>query len=133
MSFTVCVLTPAVKRDTYVASYIAGEAPVTGHDVMSEMMTKHDMPQRRVIAWFVNNYTRPLDWIVDEDATVEFIPATSPTGQRIYKRTLGFILIIACERVLGKKVILRHSIAESNYWEFEDSDVTQADIDKIKI
>ena len=50
MSFTVCVLTPAVKRDTYVASYIAGEAPITGHDVMSEMMTKHDMPQRRVIA-----------------------------------------------------------------------------------
>ncbi|MBQ7559836.1 MAG: nucleoside kinase [Synergistaceae bacterium] len=133
MAFTVCVLTPAAKRDTYVASYIAGETPVTGHDVMSEMITKHDMPQRRVIAWFVNNYTRPLDWIVDEDATVEFIPTTSPTGQRIYKRSLGFILTIACARVLGKKAILRHSIAESNYWEFEDRAVTQADIDKIKL
>ena len=133
MAFTVCVLTPAAKRDTYVASYIAGEAPVTGHDVMSEMITKHDMPQRRVIAWFVNNYSRPLDWIVDEDATVEFIPTTSPTGQRIYKRSLGFILTIACARVLEKKAILRHSIAESNYWEFEDRAVTQADIDKIKI
>ena len=133
MAFTVCVLTPAAKRDTYAASYIAGEAPVTGHDVMSEMITKHDMPQRRVIAWFVNNYSRPLDWIVDEDATVEFIPTTSPTGQRIYKRSLGFILTIACARVLEKKAILRHSIAESNYWEFEDRAVTQADIDKIKI
>ncbi|MDY6431964.1 MAG: nucleoside kinase, partial [Synergistales bacterium] len=133
MAFTVCVLTPAAKRDTYVASYIAGETPVTGHDVMSEMITKHDMPQRRVIAWFVNNYTRPLDWIVDEDATVEFIPTTSPTGQRIYKRSLGFILTIACARVLGKKAILRHSIAESNYWEFEDRAVTQTDIDKIKL
>ena len=44
MAFTVCVLTAAAKRDTYIASYIAGEAPVTGHDVMEEMITKHDMP-----------------------------------------------------------------------------------------
>ena len=132
MAFTVCVLTPALKRDQYIASYIAGEAPVTGHDVMDEMITKHDMPQRRVIAWFVNNYTRPLDWIVDEDATVEFIPSTSPMGQRIYKRTLGFVLILACARVLGRKVILRHSIADGHYWEFENKAVTQTDIDKIK-
>ena len=132
MAFTVCVLTPEVKRDTYTASYIAGEAPVTGHDVMNEMVTKHDMSQRRIIAWFVNNYTRPLDWVIDEDATVEFIPSTSPTGQRIYKRSLDFILIIACAKVLGRKAILRHSIAENNYWEFEDGPVTQADIDKIK-
>ena len=132
MSFTVCVLTAAKKRDTYIASYIAGEAPVTGHEVMTEMITKHDMPQRRVIAWFVNNYTRPLDWIVDEDATVEFITSISPTGQRIYKRSLGFVLIIACARALGRKAIIRHSIADGNYWEFEDGPVTQADVDKIK-
>ena len=104
MAFTVCVLTAAKKRDTYIASYIAGEAPVTGHEVMTEMITKHDMPQRRVIAWFVNNYTRPLDWIIDEDATVEF----------------------------KRKVILRHSIADGHYWEFEDGPVTQSDVDKIK-
>ena len=108
MAFTVCVLTAAKKRDTYIASYIAGEAPVTGHEVMTEMITKHDMPQRRVLAWFVNNYTRPLDWIVDEDATVEFITSISPMGQRIYKRSLGFVLILACSRVLKRKVILRH-------------------------
>ncbi len=133
MAFTVCVLSPAVKRDTYIASYIAGEAPVTGHDVMNEMVTKHDMSQRGIIAWFVNNYSRPLDWIIDEDATVEFIPSTSTTGQRIYKRTLGFILVIACARVLGRKAVWRHSIADSHYWEFEDFPVTQTDIDKIKI
>lgn len=132
MAFTVCVLTPALKRDQYIASYIAGDAPVTGHDVMNEMITKHDMPQRRIIAWFVNNYTRPLDWIVDEDATVEFIPSTSPNGQKIYKRTLGFVLILACARILGRKVILRHSIADGHYWEFENGPVTQSDVDKIK-
>ena len=132
MAFTVCVLTAAAKRDTYIASYIAGEAPVTGHEVMTEMITKHDMPQRRVIAWFGNNYTRPLDWIVDEDATVEFITSISPMGQRIYKRSLGFVLILACARILKRKAILRHSIADGHYWEFEDGPVTQADIDKIK-
>mgnify|MGYP002624080580 CR=1 FL=1 len=132
MAFTVCVLTAAVKRDQYIATYIAGDAPVTGHDVMEEMIARHGMPQRRVIAWFVNNYTRPLDWVIDEDATVEFIMTNSPTGVRIYQRSLGFILIIACARVLGRKAILRHSLADSLYWEFEDGPVTQADIDKIK-
>ncbi|MBR2209678.1 MAG: nucleoside kinase [Synergistaceae bacterium] len=133
MAFTVCVLSPAVKRDTYIASYIAGEAPVTGHDVMNEMITKHDMSGRGIIAWFVNNYSRPLDWVIDEDATVEFIPSTSTTGQRIYRRTLGFVLIMACARVLRRKIILRHSIADGNYWEFEDGPATQTDIDKLKI
>ena len=133
MAFTVCVLSPAAKKDTYIASYIAGEAPVTGHDVMNEMITKHDMSGRGIIAWFVNNYSRSLDWTVDEDATVEFIPSTSTTGQRIYKRTLGFILTIACARVLRRKIILRHSIAEGNYWEFEDGPATQTDVDKLKI
>ena len=133
MAFTVCVLSPAAKKDTYIASYIAGETPVTGHDVMHEMVTKHDMSPRGIIAWFVNNYSRPLDWVIDEDASVEFILASSPAGQRIYKRTLGFVLINACARVLRRKIILRHSIADGNYWEFEDGPATQTDIDKLKI
>ena len=133
MAFTVCVLSPAAKKDTYIASYIAGETPVTGHDVMHEMVTKHDMSPRGIIAWFVNNYSRPLDWVIDEDASVEFILANSPTGQRIYRRTLGFVLIMACARVLRRKIILRHSIADGNYWEFEDGPATQTDIDKLKI
>ena len=83
MAFTVCVLTAAVKRDQYIATYIAGGVPVTGHDVLEEMIARHGMPQRRVIAWFVNNYTRPLEWLIDEDATVEFIMTNSPTGVRI--------------------------------------------------
>lgn len=133
MAFTVCVLSPTAKKDTYIASYIAGETPVTGHDVMNEMVTKHDMSPRGIIAWFVNNYSRPLDWVIDEDASVEFILSTSATGQRIYKRTLGFVLIMACARVLRRKISLRHSIADGNYWEFEDGPATQTDIDKLKI
>ena len=132
MAFTVCVLTAALKRDQYIASYIAGEAPVTGHDVMAEMISRHGMPQRKVIAWFVNNYTRPLDWIIDEDATVEFIMTNSQVGSRIYRRSLNFLLVTACLKVLGKKACLRHSLADGHYWEFENDSVTQSDVDKIK-
>ncbi len=132
MAFTVCVLTAALKRDQYIASYIAGEAPVTGHDVMSEMISRHGMSNRKVIAWFVNNYTRPLDWIIDEDATVEFIMTNSPVGSRIYKRSLNFLLVTACAKILGKKACLKHSLADGHYWEFEEGAVTQSDVDKIK-
>ncbi len=132
MAFTVCVLT-AAKKEQYIASYIAGDTPVTGHDVMAEMIARHGMPQRRVIAWFVNNYTRPLDWTIDEDATVEFIMTDSPTGLRIYQRSLDFIFVIACARATGRKAMLKHSIADGHYWELEGGIVTQLDIDRIKI
>jgi len=68
---------------------------------------------------------------VEDDAVVEFIPSASSDGLRIYRRSLDFLLVIACEKVLGRKAILRHSIGEGHYWEFEDGDVTQSDVYKL--
>ncbi len=130
MAFTICVLT-AAKREEYIASYIAGDQPLSGHDVMAEMVARHGMPARRIIAWFVNNYTRPLDWIVDDDATVEFIFTDSPAGLRIYQRSLDFIFVIACAKALGRKAMLRHSIADGHYWELEGGLVSKSDVRKL--
>ena len=103
-----------------------------------------DHERQRVIAWQVNNYTRPLEWLIDEDAMVEFIQTTSPTGLRIYQRSLDFLFIIACEIALDdpkrlawqeKKIpraVLHHSIGEGHYWEFEGTVLNQEQVDNIR-
>ena len=120
MAFTIHVL----NQDKYITS----ETPVTGHNVLADLDSAE---KGRVIAWRVNNYTRPLGWVIDDDAKVEFILTTSPDGLRIYQRSLDFLLVIACEKTLNRKAILRHSIGEGHYWELEDGPVTQSDVYKL--
>ncbi len=120
MAFTVAIR----NRKKYVTS----ETPINGHNVLAELGPEHGGD---VIAWRVNNYIRPLEWVVEDDAVVDFIPVSSPDGLRIYRRSLDFLLVIACGKVLGRKAILRHSIGEGHYWEFEDGAVTQADVYKL--
>ena len=120
MAFTVNV--PKWKR------FVISETPVNGHNVLAELAPEDGAD---IIAWCVNNYIRPLEWVVEDDAVVEFIPSISSDGLNIYRRSLDFLLVIACEKVLGRKAILRHSIGEGHYWEFEDGDVTQSDVYKL--
>ena len=49
MAFTIHVL----NQDKYITS----ETPVTGHNVLADLDSAE---KGRVIAWRVNNYTRPL-------------------------------------------------------------------------
>ena len=120
MAFTVNV--PKWKR------FVISETPVNGHNVLAELDPGGDAD---IIAWRVNNYIRPLGWVVEDDAVVDFIPAGSSDGLRIYRRSLDFLLVVACEKVLGRKAILRHSIGEGHYWELEDGPVTQSDVYKL--
>ena len=120
MAFTIHVLNQE--------KYITSETPVTGHNVLADLELND---KGRVIAWHVNNYIRPLGWVIDEDATVEFISTTSAEGLRIYQRSLDFLLVLTCEKVLNRKAILRHSIGEGHYWEFEEGPVNQSDVYKL--
>ena len=84
MAFTVNV--PKWKR------FVISETPLNGHNVLAELDPGDGVD---IIAWRVNNYIRPLGWVVEDDADVEFVPATSSEGLRIYRRTLDFLLVIA--------------------------------------
>jgi len=84
-----------------------------------------------IVAWKVNNYVRPLDWIVEDDSEAEFISTMSSEGLRIYCRSLDFLFVIACSKAMNCKVILRHSIDEGHYWEFADKEATQSDAYKL--
>ncbi|MDR2179946.1 MAG: nucleoside kinase [Synergistaceae bacterium] len=104
--------------------YVTSESPIAGRSVMAELGVPADSG---IVAWRVNNYTRPLEWLVEDDCVAEFVTTTSSEGLQIYRRSLDFLFVIACEKTLKRKAILRHSISEGHYWEFEGEKATQSD------
>ena len=109
--------------------YVTSESPISGRGAMADLGLTVDSG---IVAWRVNNYVRPLEWLVEDDTVAEFIKTTSGEGLNIYRRSLGFLFVIACDKVLGRKAILRHSIGEGDYWEFDDGDATQPDVFKLQ-
>ena len=108
--------------------YVTSESPIAGRSVMAELGAPADSG---VVAWRVNNYVRPLEWVVEDNCAAEFITTTSSEGLQIYRRSLDFLFVIDCDKALKRKAILRHSISEGHYWEFEGEDATQSDAYKL--
>ncbi|MDR1048907.1 MAG: nucleoside kinase [Synergistaceae bacterium] len=104
--------------------YVTSESPLSGRSVMAEL----GLDREGSVAWRVNNYVRPLEWVVEDDADAEFITTQSKEGLQIYRRSLDFLFVIASEKALGRRAVLRHSIGEGHYWEFEDGEATQSDV-----
>ena len=108
----------------------SSDVPVTGKSVLSE--SRPDGEEKTIVAWRVNNYLRSLDWVIEDNARVEFIDTSSFEGMEVYRRSLSFLLVLACKRGLAKDVVLRHSISEGYYWEFVEGEVTDEDLAVIK-
>lgn len=96
---------------------IFAESPMMGHEVLSLA----GCPDKRsIMAWRVNRILRPLGWVIDEGADVEFVDTSTFEGMEIYRRTLVFVLVLACKRIMGKDINVRYSMNDSYYCEFHD-------------
>lgn len=115
------------KGDT--VERIQADTPLLGHEVLSLTDFQN---QHTVMAWRVNRILRPLGWVVDEDADVEFVDTSTFEGVEIYRRTLTFLLVIACKRAVNKDVIVRYSMNDSYYCEFPGEVSTAEEIELIK-
>lgn len=107
----------------------SSDVPVTGKAVLSESRPEGG---DTVVAWRVNNYLRSLDWVIEDTAEVEFIDTSSFEGMEVYRRSLSFLLVLACRKSLGRNIVLRHSISEGYYWENPEGDLTGDDLQSIK-
>lgn len=87
-----------------------------------------------IVAGIVNNNLRELTYIIDEDATVEFLDMSSYDGMKIYRRTLTFLFIKACSDVLNDcKVYIAHSLGDGLYCEvFTEGGLNADDVVKIE-
>ncbi len=62
----------------------------------------------------VNNRIRELDYIIKDDAIVEFLDLTDADACRIYQSTLRYLIVMAAKRVFPKcRIIFNYSISRS--------------------
>ena len=105
------------------------ETPLTGSEVLS--LSGYG-GANNVVAWRVNRNLRPLGWVVDEDASVEFVDTGSFEGMEVYRRTLSFLLVQASKKVLGQDVTIRHSMSDGYYCELSGGPATEEQVGAIK-
>ena len=89
-----------------------------------------------IVSARVNNVSQGLKFRVYNNRDVEFLDCTSPSGMRVYIRSLSFLLCKATRDVFrGSRIYIEHPISHGYYCELVKADkkpVTQEDIDKIK-
>ena len=108
---------------------LSAEEPLRGQDVLAVCGKKGES---NIVAWRVNNYLRPLDWIVDDDCFVEFVDTSSFEGMEVYRRSLSFLLVLASKYALSEDVFIRHSISDGYYCELESGEVSEEKVQTIK-
>ena len=113
------------------ACKVYSDTPIMGHEVLA-LCDFEDSARGFVVAWRVNRILRPMSWMIDDDADVEFVDTSSFEGVEIYRSSLIFILVIACKRVLGKDVGVRYSMNSSYYCELPGETATEEDVTKIR-
>ena len=86
------------------------------------------------LAAYVNNSLKELTYRIFEPVTIRFIDITHFEGQRVYQRTLFFIMQKAVYDLYPEhKLSVRHSIAKGFYAEIDGVDgVPQEVVDAIK-
>jgi uridine kinase len=105
------------------------EKPVTGKDILKQLGSSQN---RKIVAWHVNHYLRPLSWVVEEDAAVDFVDTSSFEGMSVYRSTLSFLLVIAARQALDTDVFIRHSISDGYYCEFADGVADEGKIEQLR-
>ncbi|OON89941.1 nucleoside kinase [Pyramidobacter sp. YE332] len=91
------------------------DAPTSGEELLRRLGgSQSGVP---VVAWHVNHYLRPLNWIVDKNARISWVDLASAEGVSVFQSSLSFVLTIAARRVLGRGLRVTHSISEGTFWE----------------
>lgn len=105
------------------------EPPATGQDLLERVGAGC---ARKIVAWHVNRYLRPLDWTLREDSLVDFVDTSSFEGMSVYRDTLAFVLSLACRGALGEDVFVRHSISDGYYCELQSGPARKERTDLVR-
>lgn len=75
-----------------------------------------------IVAAMVNDELRELTWPLTEDARIRFLDLSSDDGQRIYIRSLSFLLVRAAKDIIPENHIsIEHSLGNGLYVETRGS------------
>ncbi|MDR3255688.1 MAG: nucleoside kinase [Synergistaceae bacterium] len=108
---------------------ITVDTPTMGHEVLT-LAGFHG--KGVTVAWRVNRILRPLAWLIDDDADVEFVDTSTLEGAEIYRRTLVFLMALACKRALSRDVIVRCSVGASFYCELTGGAAAEEEVAAVR-
>lgn len=84
--------------------------------------------QYPMLAAFVNNRIKELNYKIFKPATIYYIDITHFEGYRVYQRTISFIAHKAVRDLYGsRKFYIRHTLGRGLYCEFADGEELSAD------
>lgn len=100
---------------------IAGQEMQIPAGTTLEDLSRQQQPRHpaRVVAALVNGELRELTFSLKQDAAVKFLDLSTDDGQRIYVRSLSFLLIRAAQDLFPEgKIRIEHSLGNGLYIEF---------------
>ncbi|MFW5812157.1 MAG: nucleoside kinase [Alkalispirochaetaceae bacterium] len=85
-----------------------------------------------VVAGMVNNEVRSLSSPVWVRSTVKPIALESEEGQRVYRRSLCFILAVSVSRTFpDRRLVIGHSLGNSYFYQFRDRETSEEELERI--
>lgn len=107
-----------------IGEYVDFQGGQTLMDIYNSLADR--IPQRPICA-HVNNKTEDLSYPLFAPKQVEFLTATSPSGHRVYIRSLCMILYRAVVALYpGARLIIEHSIGRGYYCRIVGTDVAMS-------
>ncbi|NLP18981.1 MAG: nucleoside kinase [Firmicutes bacterium] len=100
---------------------IAGQEMWVPAGTSLQDLSRRQQPRHtsRIVAALVNGQLKELTYTLKADAEIEFLDLSTDDGQRIYVRSLSFLLIRAAQDLLpGGKIRIEHSLGNGLYIEF---------------
>ncbi|MDD4369515.1 MAG: nucleoside kinase [Anaerostipes sp.] len=103
---------------------------------LETLAKEYQKPEEPIILLgYVNQKLRELSYELKEDSTIKFVTNELQSGYMTYKRTTIFILLKACEDVLGEdavnKMYINYSIGNSSFCEFRSIQINDEIVSQI--
>ncbi len=104
---------------------------VTLLQISEAMQSRFETP---IVTAKVNNDIKDLQFKVKEDCTVEFFDLKTDLGNKVYQRSLTFVMVIAAKALFPQgEVTVEHSLSKGLYCELHiGRKATQFDIDLLE-
>jgi uridine kinase len=93
-----------------------------------------EAPDDPVVAVLVNNELTSLSFKLEFNATLQPVTLNSAEGQRVYRRSLCFLLYMAASRAIPHRhLVIGHSLGDGYYYTFHDEcEVSDEEIERIR-
>lgn len=101
---------------------------------VAEMLSIPTHPYAPLLACYVNNRLRELNFKIYTPLTLRFIDITHFEGMRVYQRTLFFILYKAVHDLYPERILhIKHAVAKGFYCEIEGKeDISDEELGRVR-